>query len=64
MGGSSCLSGRRSEVGQGKGVAGNPQDLRDREGGWSEDHRETRPYASRRTCKALREVLVAYVWSL
>jgi hypothetical protein len=40
-------SGRRSVVDQGKGVDGNPQDLRDREGGWSEDHRETTSYASR-----------------
>jgi hypothetical protein len=49
MGGSSCPSGRRSAVGQGKGVTGIPQDLRNREGGWSKDHRETRSYVSRRT---------------
>ena len=48
MGGSSCPTGRRSAVGQGKGVTRRPQDLRDREGGRSKDHRETSPYASRR----------------
>ena len=29
-------------------VAGSPEDLWDREGGWSKDHRETRSYVSRR----------------
>ncbi len=47
MGGRSCPAGCRSAVGQ-RGVAGSPQDLRDREGGWSKDPRETRSYASRR----------------
>jgi hypothetical protein len=48
MGSSSCPAGRRSTVGQGKGVTGSSQDLRDREGRWSKDHSETRSYASRR----------------
>jgi hypothetical protein len=47
-GGRSCPAGCRSAVGQSEEVAGSPQDLRDREGGWSKDPRETRSYASRR----------------
>jgi hypothetical protein len=31
-----------------EGVAGSPQDLRDREGAWSKDPRETRSYTSQR----------------
>jgi hypothetical protein len=48
MGSTSCNAGRRLAVGQGKGVAGSSQDLRDREGRWSKDHSKTRSYASRR----------------
>ena len=39
MGGRSCPTGHRSEVGQRKGVAGSPQDLRDREGGCHDSQR-------------------------
>jgi hypothetical protein len=41
IGGKSPPTGRRTVVGQRKGVVGSPQDLWDWEGGWGKDHRQT-----------------------